>query len=63
LNDYYFGNLSENRLSFSVGRDIDLEPQQKGPPLNFFIYPYVEVEGKAYPADKVQRAFSYKDVP
>jgi hypothetical protein len=63
LTDYYFGNLSEHRLSFSVGRDIDLEPRQKGPPLNFFIYPYVEVEGKVYPAEKVQRAFSYKDAP
>lgn len=63
MTDYYFGNLTENRLSFSIGRDIDLEPRQKGPPLNYFIYPYVEVEGKVYPADKVQRAFAYKDVP
>jgi transglutaminase-like putative cysteine protease len=63
LTEYYFGNLSENRVSFSVGRDIDLEPRQKGPPLNFFIYPYVEVDGKALPAEKVVRAFSYKDLP
>jgi uncharacterized protein (TIGR03000 family) len=63
LAQYYFGNLSENRVSFSVGRDINLEPRQKGPPLNFFIYPYVEVEGKAYPDDKVVRAFSFKDLP
>ena len=61
--EYYFGNLSEDRVSFTVGRDIDLAPKQKGPPLNFFIYPCVEVEGKAYPAEKVERAFSYKDVP
>jgi Transglutaminase-like superfamily len=63
LTDYYFGNLSENRVGFSVGRDIDLEPRQQGPPLNFFIYPYVEVDGKALPADKVVRNFSYKDLP
>jgi uncharacterized protein (TIGR03000 family) len=61
--DYYFGNLSENRVSFSIGRDIDLEPRQKGPALNFFIYPYVEVDGKTYPAEKVQQQFSYKDLP
>jgi transglutaminase-like putative cysteine protease len=63
LSDYYFGNLSANRVGFSVGRDIDLEPRQQGPPLNFFIYPYVEVDGKALPADKVVRRFSYKDLP
>jgi uncharacterized protein (TIGR03000 family) len=63
LAEYYFGNLSENRVSFSTGRDIALEPRQSGPPVNFLIYPYVEVEGKAYPADKVQRVFSYKDLP
>jgi hypothetical protein len=63
LADYYFGNLSENRVSFSVGRDIELEPRQKGPALNFLIYPYVEVDGQPYPAEKVQRTFSYKDLP
>jgi transglutaminase-like putative cysteine protease len=63
LTDYFFGNLNENRVAFSVGRDIDLEPPQQGPSLNYFIYPYVEVDGKTYPAEKVQRAFSYKDVP
>jgi transglutaminase-like putative cysteine protease len=62
LADYYFGNLSENRVSFSVGRDIDLEPRQKGPSLNFLIYPYVEVAGQPYAAEKVQRTFSYKDL-
>jgi uncharacterized protein (TIGR03000 family) len=60
--DYYFGNLTENRVSFSVGRDIELEPRQKGPPLNFFIDPYVEVDGKTYPAEMVQRTYSYMDV-
>jgi uncharacterized protein (TIGR03000 family) len=61
--EYYFGNLSENRISFSVGRDIELEPRQKGPPVNFLIYPYVEVGGMPYPADRVQRHFAYSDVP
>jgi len=63
LTDYYFGNLTEDRVAFSMGRDIDLVPKQDGPPLNFFIYPYVEVDGKPYPAEKVQQRFSYKDVP
>jgi len=63
LTDFCYGNLSEQRVSFSVGRDIILEPGQKGPPPSFFICPYVEVDGKAYPADKIQLTFSCKDVP
>jgi transglutaminase-like putative cysteine protease len=59
--DYYFGNLTEDRVLFSTGRDLDLIPRQEGASLNFFIYPYVEVNGKAYPQDKIQRRFWYKD--
>jgi hypothetical protein len=62
LRDYYFGNLTPDRITFSTGRDIVLAPKQEGPPLNFFVYPYVEVGGKPYPADKVKRKFSYEDV-
>ncbi len=60
--DYYFGNLTEDCVVFSTGRDLTLAPKQDGEPLNFFVYPYVEVGGKPYPADKVKRKFSYKDV-
>lgn len=63
LREYYFGNLTEDRVAFSKGRDIILEPPQSGPALNFFIYPYVEVNGQPYPADKVQRSFAFEDVP
>jgi transglutaminase-like putative cysteine protease len=63
MKDYYFGNLTANRLTFSAGRDLDLVPKQNGPPLNFFIYPYVEVDGQPYAADKVLGKFSYQDVP
>jgi uncharacterized protein (TIGR03000 family) len=62
LADYYFGNLTEDRVAFSTGRDLTLEPKQDGGPLNFFVYPYVEVEGKAYPQEKIVRKFGYKDV-
>jgi hypothetical protein len=58
--EYYFGNLTEDRVAFSTGRDIELTPKQAGKPLNFLIYPYVEVDDKPY--DKVQRMFSYEDV-
>src|ERR1019366_4416482 len=46
--DYFFGTLDANRLQFSVGRDLVLEPKQDGEPLNYFIYPYVEVDSKPY---------------
>jgi transglutaminase-like putative cysteine protease len=62
LRDYYFGNLTEDRVTFSTGRDIDLVPKQAGKPLNFFIYPYVEVGGKEHPQDKIVRKFSFHDV-
>ena len=62
LQEYYFGNLSEDRVMFTTGRDIDLVPQQKGPALNFFIYPYAEVDGQPLPGDQIQRIFSYQDV-
>ena len=60
--DYYFGNLTEDRVAFSTGRDLTLEPKQDAGPVNFLIYPYVEVDGKVYPQDKIERKFSFKDV-
>lgn len=58
--DYFFGAHDENRVLFTVGRDIRVSPEQKGEPLNFFIYPYVEVDG--IPFSSVQKRFFFKDV-
>jgi transglutaminase-like putative cysteine protease len=63
MKDYYFGNLTEDRVTFSVGRDLELVPKQDGPAVNFLIYPYVEVDGKPYDAAKIQKKFSYADLP
>ncbi|MGR3304325.1 MAG: transglutaminase-like domain-containing protein [Candidatus Scalindua sp.] len=57
--EYYFGTLDENRVEFTLGRDIVLEPAQAGEPLNYFIYPYVEVDGKIF--KKVGVFFKYKN--
>lgn len=62
LKDYYFGNLTEDRVRFTTGRDINLEPRQKGAALNFFIYPYAEVAGQVHSQEKVERRFAYQDV-
>lgn len=58
--DYFFGAHDANRLQFTVGRDLELNPRQVGHPLNYFIYPYVEVERKEYP--NVSLAFSFSDL-
>jgi hypothetical protein len=58
--DYFFGNLDANRVAFTTGRDVELTPKQDGPPLNFFIFPYVEIDGKEH--RKQERKFSYRDV-
>ncbi len=62
MKDYYFGNLTEDRVGFTFGRDINLVPKQNGDPLNFFVYPYVEVDGKAWPGDKLTTSLKYKDL-
>ncbi len=45
---YFFGRLSEDRVLYSTGRDLVLNPPQAGEPLNFFIAPYVEVDSQPY---------------
>ncbi|HET6576141.1 MAG TPA: transglutaminase domain-containing protein [Fimbriiglobus sp.] len=57
----YFGKLPPNRVLFSVGRDITLAPKQDGPPLNFFIYPYVEAGGAPHLANKVKVKTAFAD--
>lgn len=44
--DYFFGAHDANRVFFSYGRDLVLSPEQQGPPLNYFIYPYAEADGQ-----------------
>jgi transglutaminase-like putative cysteine protease len=59
--EYFFGAHDENRIEFSIGRDLNLNPKQAGEPLNYFIYPYVEVDAKAFTS--VDKSFSYRDLP
>lgn len=57
--DYFFGAHDVNRVQFTQGRDLKLKPAQDGAPLNYFVYPYVEIGGKEYP--NVSIAFSFAD--
>jgi len=44
---YFFGTQTANYVEFGTGRDITLNPPQEAGKLNYFMYPYVEVDGKA----------------
>ncbi len=56
---YFFGAHDDNRVLFTYGRDLRLSPDQKGDPLNYFVYPYAEVNGKPFTGLKNQ--FSFRD--
>ena len=55
--DFLFGNLRPDRIRFSVGRDLELGKGHTTGPLNFFIYPHVEVAGKIYEGVTTRFAF------
>ncbi len=46
---YLFGAQTETYIDFYLGRDITLNPAQDGGKLNYFMYPYAEVNGKPLP--------------
>jgi transglutaminase-like putative cysteine protease len=57
--EYFFGGHTSNRVTLSTGRDILLEPRQAGAPLNYFLNPYAEGDGKPVKATKT---WNYKDL-
>lgn len=50
--NYYFGNLDERRVTWSIGRDLILSPRQDGDPVNALPKAYVEIDGKSHPETK-----------
>ncbi len=48
--DYLFGNLDPDRIGISLGRDITFDGQQ-GKPLNYFVFPYAEIDGQPAKVD------------
>ncbi len=56
---YFFGAQTSNRVTLSVGRDLVLDPPQAGGPLNYFLNPYAEADGKAVTTAK---DWDYEDV-
>ena len=60
LKEYFFGGLSGNRVLFTRGRDLLLDPGSDGKRLNYFIYPVARADGKEIP--RVEWTFRYTEV-
>jgi transglutaminase-like putative cysteine protease len=59
--NFYFGALNRDRVRFTRGRDLVLSPRQAARPLNYFVYPYAELDGKPFSGLGYQ--FSFRDLP
>ncbi len=46
VREYYFGAQTETYVDFYSGRDITLCPAQSSGPVNYFMYPFAEVNGE-----------------
>jgi transglutaminase-like putative cysteine protease len=55
-----YGTQPADRIHFSTGRDLRLGPDHRGRPLNYFIYPYVEVGGQIWRGE-IGKKFSYRE--
>ncbi|MFP6597898.1 MAG: transglutaminase domain-containing protein [Candidatus Hydrogenedentota bacterium] len=56
--DLFFGGLDENRIEFTMGRDIQL-PRSGSGAINYSIYPHLEVNGESN--DSVEATITFKD--
>jgi transglutaminase-like putative cysteine protease len=61
--DYFFGHHDADRLELSRGRQLTLEPPQRGPALNFFVDPYAEIDGVPHAAIDRRVTFEDRDGP
>ncbi len=55
--DRYFGGRDGTKFLISTGRNLRLAPEQRGPPVNIFITPYVEVGGQEFGGVGVEMRF------
>jgi transglutaminase-like putative cysteine protease len=58
--NYFFGHIDENKVNITTGRDIRIEYARNTEPLNFFVYPYIEVNG--LPFDGMEVEVSFRDL-
>ena len=43
LRDYYWGRVDPYRIRLSEGRDLQLNPPQQGPAINYLMYPFAQI--------------------
>ncbi|MFK7976851.1 MAG: transglutaminase-like domain-containing protein [Halioglobus sp.] len=55
-----YGSHPMDRIHFTTGRDLQFTQATQEKPLNYFVYPYVEIEGKAW-TGKVPTQFRYAE--
>jgi len=59
--ELFYGTHPADRIHFTTGRDLVISETSKTSPLNYFIYPYVEVGGKPWKG-KLNNRFSYREI-
>jgi len=59
--EYFFGRLDPNRVAFTTGRDIKVNSGETSHTLNYFIYPYVLVDGQPFTGASYNFSFAQKN--
>ena len=59
LADYYFGHNPANRFELARGRDLIVEPAPATGPINFLVYPLLEMDGKGV---KPETTFTFRRI-
>lgn len=61
LRESLYGGNPADRIHFSSGRDLVMSPGSSKHPLNYFIYPYVELGGTPW-TEKLATRFSFREL-
>lgn len=59
LADYYFGHNPANRFELTKGRDLVVHPEPESGPINFLIYPLMEMDGEVI---KPETTFEFRRI-
>ena len=59
LADYYFGHNPANRFELTKGRDLVVDPEPASGPINFLVYPLLEMNGEVI---KPETTFSFRRI-
>src|SRR5947207_6013620 len=59
LADYYFGHNPANRFELTKGRDLVVDPEPASGPINFLVYPLLEMNGEVI---KPETTFTFRRI-